>query len=64
MEYNERQWFYLDKPKWSFLISKITDKPVSALCIRWEMNHVGGGGVFVNDSKTQGQLPHIIAILN
>ena len=41
---------------------KITDKPVSALIYtNGKADHVGGGGVFVNDSKTQGQLPDIIA---
>ncbi len=41
---------------------KITDKPVSALIYtNGKVDHVGGGGVFVNDSKTQGQLPDIIA---
>jgi len=41
---------------------KITDKPISALIYtNGKADHVGGGGVFVNDSKTQGQLPDIIA---
>ena len=43
-------------------LRKITDKPVSALIYtNGKADHVGGGGVFVNDSKTQGQLPDIIA---
>ncbi len=41
---------------------KITDKPVSAIIYtNGKADHVGGGGVFVNDSKTQGQFPDIIA---
>lgn len=41
---------------------KLTDKPVSALIYtNGKGDHVDGGGVFVNDSKTQGQLPDIIA---
>ncbi|MGH9980723.1 MAG: MBL fold metallo-hydrolase, partial [Nitrososphaeraceae archaeon] len=41
---------------------KITDKSISALIYtNGKADHVGGGGVFVNDSKTQEQLPDIIA---
>ena len=41
---------------------KITDKPVSVLIYtNGKADHVGGGEVFINDSKTQGQLPDIIA---
>jgi alkyl sulfatase BDS1-like metallo-beta-lactamase superfamily hydrolase len=41
---------------------KITAKPISALIYtNGKADHVGGGGVFVNYSKTQGQLPDIIA---
>jgi linear primary-alkylsulfatase len=41
---------------------KITDKPVSALIYtNGKADHVGGGGVFVNDSKKQGHLPDILA---
>jgi alkyl sulfatase BDS1-like metallo-beta-lactamase superfamily hydrolase len=41
---------------------KITDKPVSAIIYtNGKADHVGGGGVFVNDRKTQGHFPDIIA---
>ncbi len=41
---------------------KITDKPVSALIYtNGKADHIGGAGVFVNDSKIQGQHLDIIA---
>ena len=41
---------------------KITDKPISALIYtNGKADHVGGGGVFVNDSKTRGHSVDIIA---